>query len=59
MHVTGLVPRLATAGSGAAPILMLGGPGWSRSQTHPEPQIQVERVHDLATAVDCITAMVS
>lgn len=59
MDVTGLVPRLATAGSEDRPILMLGGPGWARAQTHPEPKLQVERVHDLATAVDCITAMVN
>jgi MerR family transcriptional regulator, light-induced transcriptional regulator len=59
MTVTGHVPRLATTGSGPPPILLLGGPGWDQEQGQPQPQLQVERVQDLSTAVDCITAMVS
>ena len=59
LQATGHVPRIASVvGPDTKLLLLLGGPGWNRLQLQPEPQIQFERVPDLASAVDCITSVV-
>ena len=58
MAVTGHLPRLAPAGPDAPVVLMLGGPGWDSAKAASEPTLRIERVHDLPTAVDCITRII-
>jgi hypothetical protein len=59
LTATGHIPRLGSAARADTPlVLMLGGPGWARLQLQPDPPVQIERVSELSTAVDRITALV-